>query len=227
MKLPFDPIERAREVERIVMINDKRKYYRFRTSKYYGGIVTADAVGCCFLCAYCWNYQRNLKPERHGKFYSSEEVKKRLNTIANKSGLSLFRISGAEPILGNRSFEHLLRILDIGEFIIETNGLILGFYPELIDKLAEKDVYVRISIKGWDENSFERISGAKKEYFTYQIKALKELTEAGVEAWPAVMLDVFKKEGVGRINEVFEREGIQKRLEFESLETYPFVIRNM
>ena len=227
MMLPFDPVERAEEAERIVMKNDRRKYYRFRASRHYGGIVTADAVGCCFLCAYCWNYRRNLEPERHGRFYSSEEVKKKLKDIADKKGLSLFRISGAEPILGHRSFEHLLRLLDIGKFVIETNGLILGYYPELIDKLVGKDVYVRISIKGWDEKSFERISGARAEYFIYPIRALKELIDAGINAWPAIMLDVFKREGIVKLNEVLERKGITTRLEPEYLEAYPFVIKNM
>ena len=62
MILPFDPIQRSREVEQIVMYDDKRMYYRFRFANFYGGIVTADAIGCNLLCAYCWNYSRNLNP---------------------------------------------------------------------------------------------------------------------------------------------------------------------
>ena len=42
---PFDPFVRASEVEKIVMEGSRRKYYRFRYSRHYGGIVTADAVG--------------------------------------------------------------------------------------------------------------------------------------------------------------------------------------
>ena len=45
----FDPVIRARAVEKLVLVNGKRKYYRFRFARYYGGIVTADAVGCCFF----------------------------------------------------------------------------------------------------------------------------------------------------------------------------------
>jgi len=30
LALPFDPIERAKEVEEVVVKNGKRKYYRFR-----------------------------------------------------------------------------------------------------------------------------------------------------------------------------------------------------
>ena len=49
---PFDPFERALEIEKMVMDGRRRKCYRFRYSRHYGGIVTADAVGCNILCAY-------------------------------------------------------------------------------------------------------------------------------------------------------------------------------
>lgn len=45
MHEPFDPFERASEVENIVMKDSRRKYYRFRYSRHYDGIVTADAAG--------------------------------------------------------------------------------------------------------------------------------------------------------------------------------------
>jgi divalent metal cation (Fe/Co/Zn/Cd) transporter len=44
MQEPFDSFERASEVENIVMDGSRRKYYRFRFSRHYGGIVTTDAV---------------------------------------------------------------------------------------------------------------------------------------------------------------------------------------
>ncbi len=127
LKLPFNPVERAKEVERIVMHDGKRKYYRFRYTRYYGGIVTADTVGCNLLCAYCWNYFKNLHPEKHGKFYSPEEVAERLLKIARSKNCNLFRISGAEPILGKASAKHVAEVIAYtdGEFILETNGLML------------------------------------------------------------------------------------------------------
>lgn len=62
---PFNPFSRTRQVEGLVMEGSRRRYYRFRASGHCGGIVTADATGCNLLCAYCWNYKRNLKPEGH------------------------------------------------------------------------------------------------------------------------------------------------------------------
>jgi len=169
MKLPFDPVKRAKDVEKIVMSNDKRKYYRFRYTRYYGGIVTADTVGCNLLCAYCWNYFKNLRPERYGEYYSPKEVAERLLKIAKAKNCYLFRISGAEPILGEKSAEHVASVIHHtdGNFILETNGLMFGYAPDLADYFVGLNVVVRVTVKGWDEESFEKITGAKGEYFRY------------------------------------------------------------
>ena len=45
----FDPLERASQIEALVMKDNARKYYRFRYARFYGGICTADAVGCNLL----------------------------------------------------------------------------------------------------------------------------------------------------------------------------------
>jgi len=231
--MPFNPIERAKEVEKIVMKGGKRKYYRFRFSKYYDGIVTADACGCCLLCAYCWNYFRNLYPERCGKFYSAKEVVKKLRAIAEKRLCNRFRISGAEPILGKQSLEHLTKIIKNfkgSEFILETNGLILGYYPELVKKLEKfKDfLFVRISIKGWDEKSFEKVTGARGDYWIYPLKALKLLIDSGFNAWPAVMWEIFGSKGVAVLNQKFKSLKIKpEEIELEHLELYPFVKANL
>jgi len=117
---PFDPIQRSIEVEKLVLEGDKRRYYRFRYAKFYGGIITADAVGCNLLCAYCWNYARNLNPSRYGEFYGPSEVAGRLLELSEKKRCSQFRISGAEPILGRASALHLADVISQvdGNFII-------------------------------------------------------------------------------------------------------------
>ena len=227
MQIPFDPLERAKETEAVVMQGTRRKYYRFRASGHYGGIVTADAVGCSFLCAYCWNYWRNEDPAGFGEFYAAEEVVEKLTSIARRKKIHLFRISGAEPVLGPASFDHLLQVIPAGRFIIETNGLVLGARPDLAVRLAGLSVAVRISIKGWDDGSFERISGAKREFFRYPLTALKTLLGAGVDAWPAVMGDLFGTEGTERIAALMEEMGIRTLIETEYLERYPGVVATM
>ena len=225
---PFDPIERSSEIENIVMRNSSRRYYRFRHSGHYGGIVTADAVGCNLLCAYCWNYQRNQLPGSYGSYYTPEKVAEKLLKISSKKGISLFRISGAEPVLGRRSMEHLVEIVKLidSRFVLETNGLILGHMPELADMLRGLDISVRVAVKGWDERSFERITGALGKAFWYQLTAVSELSRREVDVWPAVMYDIFGKEGLEQIENLLREIGVSK-VEREDLERYPFVMNNL
>jgi len=224
---PFDAFERASEVESIVMDGLRRKYYRFRYSRHYGGIVTADAVGCNILCAYCWNFSRNQNPEKVGVYRSPAEVADELLKISRKKKADLFRVSGAEPILGRRSMGHLVDVIKRVDspFILETNGLLLGRMPDLAEMLKGLDITVRVAIKGWDEKSFERITGADGSGFRYQLIALKELTERCIAVWPAIMIDVFGDEGARLIREQVAEIGLE--VEMEELNRYPFVMDNL
>jgi uncharacterized Fe-S cluster-containing radical SAM superfamily protein len=161
-------------------------------------------------------------------------VAENLLKIARKRSFHLFRITGSEPLLGEASLEHLLGVLKIifqeqphSVFILETNGFFLGCRKDLVKKLIFKNLWIRISLKGVDEESFELISGARREFFRYPIIALKELEKEGMKAWPAVMRDLFSDEEIGRVEKVLEEYGIGARLEQEGLEEYPFVIENM
>ncbi|MFQ5722502.1 MAG: radical SAM protein [Candidatus Aminicenantales bacterium] len=234
LNLPFDPVQRAEEAESSVMRGERRLYYRFRPAPYYGGIATADAVGCSFLCAYCWNYYRNLNPWRFKNFYLPQEVASRLINIARRKYFRSFRVSGAEPILGDKSFEHLRRVIEIifqdnsqSIFILETNGFILGYKPELAEKLRFKNLYVRVCLKGTDEDSFELITGAKREFFRYPLVALRELQRQGIRAWPALMRDIFSGQEIKKLEIRLQELGIKGKLELEFLEAYPFVLENM
>jgi len=234
LNFPFDPLKRAAEVESIVMQGEKRLYYRFRPAPYYGGIATADAVGCSFLCAYCWNYKRNLNPARFREFYNSQQVSSKLLNIAQRKSFNMFRISGAEPILGENSFDHLIDVVDLilqnrpsSVFILETNGFILGCRTDLIEKLKFQNLRIRICLKGVDEESFELITGAQREFFAYPFKALKELEKLGINAWPALMGDLFSHDQILGLKKLLEDYKINAQLELESLEAYPFVLENM
>lgn len=229
--MPFDPIERAKDAEEKVMAGDKRRYHRFRAAPYYGGIATADALGCPFLCAYCWNYFRNLHPEKSGRFYSPHEVAGNLLRIAKKRGFHRYRITGSEPVLGEKSFEHLTHVIKLvsegdpaASFILETNGLMLGYRPEFCEKLPREGLIVRVAIKGVDEESFEKITGAARKYFGYPIRAVKLLCDRGIEAWAAVMGDLFDDAEIRKLKERLRKEGITSELEIEYLERYPYVM---
>ncbi len=235
MDFPFDPLVRSEEVENLVTRGSKRSYHRFRPAPYYGGIATADAVGCSFLCAYCWNYNRNLYPEKFGEFYSPQQVASKLLSIANKKLFRLFRISGAEPVLGERTFLHLIEVLRLifqskpdSLFILETNGFFLGHRLDLLKKLKPyPNLRIRICLKGTDEDTFEKITGAKMDSFRYPVMALKELLKLEVRAWPALMGDLFSRDDIDRLERSLKEQDIHVDLELEFLERYPFVLDNL
>src|SRR4030067_1834724 len=104
-----DPIKRAEELARVVSRGDHRKYYRFRPARFYGGIATADCVGCYLRCLFCWSWHILIQPEKMGRFYSPDEVVQQLSAIARKKGFERIRISGNEPTLHRT---HLLKVLE-------------------------------------------------------------------------------------------------------------------
>jgi uncharacterized Fe-S cluster-containing radical SAM superfamily protein len=189
MIFPFDPIQRSKDVESLVMQGDKRRYYRFRFAKFYGSIVTADATGCNLLCAYCWNYSRNLNHSKAGEFFSPIKVAEKLQAISRKHKCNQFRISGAEPILGRASALHLAEVIRLvgGHFIVETNGIAIGNDPSLLDLLKPLKCHIRLTIKGDDPDSFQKVTGALKEAFGYQLRAVEAIRKAKIPLSVAVM----------------------------------------
>lgn len=235
LSFPFDPVLRSEETETLVMRGESRLYSKFRPAPYYGGIATADAVGCSFLCAYCWNYGRNENPSRSGSFYSPEAVAAKLLAISRRHGFHLFRVTGSEPILGEPSFRHLIKVIEIvfqespgAGFILETNGFMLGYRETFAEELRNfPNLLVRVAIKGVDPGSFERITGVRREFFIHPLKALKILADRGVRAWPAVMEDLFSEAEINLLRDILGKNGVQAELELECLEPYPFVLENM
>ncbi|MGD9081606.1 MAG: radical SAM protein, partial [Desulfobacterales bacterium] len=127
MKDGFDPLQQAEMAAKAVCRGDHRKYYRFRPAKFYGGIATADCLGCCLRCKFCWSWPKVISPGRYGRFYSPGQVSTKLTNIALKKGFHQIRISGNEPTIAR---DHLIKVLELLPknllFILETNGILLG-----------------------------------------------------------------------------------------------------
>lgn len=201
----YDPVERAGHAARVVSRDDLRKYYRFRPARFYGGIATADCIGCCLRCIFCWSWQNMIAPQRFGRFYSPRDVARRLSSIAHKKGFHQMRISGNEPTI---SRNHLVKVIELVPknilFILETNGILIGHDRTYADDLARYDnVYVRVSLKGCNEHQFARLTGADPNGFVLQLQALENLLRAGVNTHPAIMVSFSSKEDV---------ESLRKRL---------------
>ena len=226
----IDPLELAEKVREVVRSGEKRKYYRFRPAPYYGGIATADCVGCCLKCLFCWSWHIIMQPEKVGRFYSPEEVARNLISIARKKGFHQVRISGNEPTL-HRS--HLLGVLQLIpkeiHFILETNGILIGHDRSYAKDLSRfSNVYVRVSLKGACPDDFTRLTQAKSEGFNLQLKALESLVEEGVNCFPAVMSNFSSKEEIIRLRQrLKEIRADFEDFEEEELILYPFVMEHL
>jgi uncharacterized Fe-S cluster-containing radical SAM superfamily protein len=186
----LNPVDLAKTTSGIVGKNDKRKYYRFRPARFYGGISTADCIGCCLRCNFCWSWRETTKPEACGEFYSPEDVVQRLIGIAKSKRFRQLRISGNEPTLCR---EHLINVLTLipkdYQFILETNGILIGSDETYAEELSRfHNLFVRVSLKGTCEDEFSRLTGAIPEGFQLQLKALENLMRYGGKTHPACMV---------------------------------------
>ncbi|MFW9882637.1 MAG: radical SAM protein [Candidatus Thorarchaeota archaeon] len=211
----IDPIKLSRIIEHYITSEISKKYYRFRKTQFYGGCATADCLGCNLRCVYCWAQKKVWKPEKFGEFYAPKQVIQRLLSM----NLPLIRISGGEPTIFKR---HLLELLKLVPkqitFILETNGLLIDeeFIKGLIDF---KNIYVRVSLKGIDEETFELITGAKGQFFYNQLNALDLLKKYGINHRAAILYELFTDDQIKSLK--------IPDLEFEPLIRYPFVLRNL
>jgi len=233
----YDSVARHEAIEKLVVRDTARgqekKYWRFRFDRWYGGIVTADAVGCGLACKYCWVSDAVMfKPTATGKFYSPDEVAKTLTNMANKRGLRQLRVSGGEPTIGKR---HLLQLLEHLKdqtflFILETNGILIGNNSQYAEDLSKYEcLHVRVSLKGCNEKEFTMLTDAKPQGFALQLKALENLVQASVKCHPAVMTSFSTKEHlqclVERLRSISFR--LARELEVEELILYPKVKRKI
>ncbi|MEM2212818.1 MAG: radical SAM protein [Candidatus Nezhaarchaeales archaeon] len=251
---PFNPLELAKETERIVTRQGserlERKYTDFYSVPVYGGIATGYAVGCCLRCIYCWsNWSRDF-PERFGSFYSPRLAAQNLFKAAEDGitysdywrrvipKVNKLRLSGCEPTIGK---EHLLAVLSfISEskyplFILETNGIILGNDRDYVKRLAEfkAKLYVRVSFKAATPEGFTWRTGAMGEFYEYPFKALKYLLDEGIHARAAAMTDsrVMPKEErellIHMLDEIDPEANYAKTLEEEVIDAYETTVKRL
>jgi uncharacterized Fe-S cluster-containing radical SAM superfamily protein len=184
----YDPVEVSLHIypkvcKRVGNV-ELRRYYRFRGGRWYGGIATADVIGCNLSCRFCWSW-RFRSNYSLGVFYEPLEVYNKLLRIAKDYGYRYVRLSGAEPTI---SKDHLISLLDLFSdsklvFILETNGILIGSDESYAKELAKYDnLVVRVSFKGTTPEEFNLLTGARPEFFNLQFKALINLINAGFRA---------------------------------------------
>lgn len=251
---PFDPLELARETEKIVTRRGKggleRKYAGIYSAPVYRGIATGYAAGCYLRCIYCWaNWSRDF-PEKLGEFYSPKEVAQRLFEAAGEGitapgwerfrhlKIERLRLSGCEPTIGK---EHLLSVLKYVKdskyslFILETNGMLLGADRDYVRQLKEfkEKLYVRVSFKAAVPDGFTQRTGALGEYYELPFKALEYLLDEGVDARAAAMTDpgVMPKEErkilIERLNRIDPKANYSSTLEEEGIDRYDTTLQRL
>lgn len=249
----FDPLELARETEKIVTREGpeglERKYSGIYSAPVYRGIATDYAAGCCLRCIYCWsNWSRDF-PERFGKFYSPGEVAEVLLKAAEDGitapGWKRFRhlkvdklrVSGCEPTLGKK---HLLKLLEHVEksglpFYLETNGVLFGADVDYVRRISEfsKFIYVRVSFKVATPKGFTQRIGAIGKYHELPFKALKLLLDEGIHARAASMTDpkIMPREErrilIERLNEIDPAARYSETLEEETMNAYGTTLKRL
>jgi len=222
----YDPAELSKKIENIVINENWKKYYRFRATGFYGGIATADVVGCNLRCKFCWSSNSVWNAKNTGKFYSSRQVADALHEIARSKGYTKVRVSGGEPTIGRK---HLIVLLDNISpeflFILETNGILLGADKSYVKELSRfRNLHVRVCLKGCNSEEFSMLTGAEKG-FEYQIKALENLRDERVGFNIAlVSAKNEKKQLFDRLNEM----GLGNiMVEEEEIKLYPPVRRRL
>ncbi len=221
-----DPFEFAEILQKLVCKNGSRKYYRFRGGRFYGGIASADCVGCILDCVFCWSYKPRCNPEYAGKFYTGKQVAEKLVENAKKNNYTKVRITGNEPTLCK---EHLLGVLEHIPnnllFILETNGILLD--KDYINSLKpfKHHIHTRVSLKGVIETQFELITGMAGEFLKFQFQTLRLLIDSGISCNAAIMSELVNDENMkilfDKLNTIDNR--LVRDLELEYLIMYPFI----
>ena len=223
----YDPIELSKKTEKIVVENNLKKYYRFRPTGFYGGIATADTVGCNLRCKFCWSSNSVWNARSTGEFYSSEEVADKLQSIADKKGYHQLRISGGEPTIGK---QHLIDVLENIKtkylFILETNGILLGYDKKYIEALSVfENLHVRVCMKGADSEEFSLFTGAEKG-FEYQIKALQYLRDKQMN-FNIALVSAHKEKKQHFFQRLVEMDLDKVMIEEEEIKLYPMVRKRL
>ncbi len=202
----YDPLEVARRVyARVSRVRDgveERLYFRFRRDRWYGGIVSADVIGCNLSCRFCWSwyFRDNLG---RGRWLCPEAVGERLVSMAERYHVRLIRLTGAEPTITRR---HLVEVIDYVtshgyQFILETNGVLIGAYPDYAEELSKYPrLIVRVSFKGVSPEEFNWLTGADPGAWYLQLKALENLVDNGMkpgdQVYPAAMIGWSRDEDI-------------------------------
>lgn len=226
----YDPVRLAEIVEERVSRRRagvvERRYWRIRSTRHYGGNVAGDVVGCNLRCAFCWAWRFAHYTDK-GFYLSPMEAARR---IMAAGPYRIARLTGGEPTI---AWEHTRRLAEILVsrgyiFVLETNGILIGA-GRIDPSSIPRGVFVRVSIKAPDPDSFHHVTGARADSWILQLRALEALVEAGLEPGrdfrASIVLGVAPARDYSRLLERLAsiHPGIVEELEPEEIILYPHV----
>lgn len=229
----YNPLLVSPRIEKYVIEKQSlKKYYRFRGAKFYGGISTADVVGCNMFCRFCWV---NPKIRYHilntGKFYSAIDVGMQLIQIAQKAKYTQLRVSGGEPTIGRAHLVDLLQYLKKYPytFILETNGMLLSDESYVLELKEIPNLHIRISLKAGTPEVFSKVTGTVPEAYYYPLQALNLLTKHEISCHASVIIDFCSKQDLEFLIQELQKidQRLVTQLELESLLLYPHVVKGL
>ena len=229
----YDPIALGAATEKVVVDGNRRKYVQLgRTLRFYGGTTSATEVGCNLRCKFCFSDKPVWKPKNTGEFYTPQQVFDGLAANARKNGHKTISASASEGTLGRQHLYELLDLVEQSEFvyILETNGMTLGDDPKFARSLKRyKNLHVRVSIKGCNQEEFHRLTGARKSAYELPFKALRYLIDAGVSCNACVSVSFSDSAGIKSVEKKLEsmHPGILKSLELERIKLFPKVRKRL
>jgi len=133
---------------------------------------------CNFHCQFCFNRVSFAKEGHLGKELSTTRVKKIIDNV-KKSGVSIVRFTGGEPMLRKDIFE-LIRYAKLKglKVRLNTNGSLIKSY-NMAKEMTKYLDYVLFSLHTCDSKEDEKITGFKHS-FEKKIRAIKWFRKAGI-----------------------------------------------
>jgi mycofactocin biosynthetic radical S-adenosylmethionine protein MftC len=152
---------------------------------------------CNFRCSYCLTSSGSKKTNE----CSTSEAKALIDKLYN-AGIIYLRILGGEPFFRKDMIELLDYAVNKGMYVtFSTNGSLIT--PEKaisLSKMADSLKYVQVSLHGFDDNSYNRVTGTRGN-FSHSLQGLKLLVENGLEV---SVLVVVTGENVDRIKDYYD-----------------------
>lgn len=234
-----DAFEAARALSDLVERPGARRVLRIGAAAACGGAVTVYLPGCNLGCIHCWAGPDREDPEGAAPWWEFPRIAACIRTFRRENRIDAaadrIRLSGGEPILGERFFELLAVVLRLpGMVFVETNGTVLGAHTEWCEKLAalRDRVFLKVSIKAGTAGQFARLTGCDPIAWESTWRAVESLARAGA---------AFDLNALSLCRELFssdERDAMRSRLaaidsslagrlEEEGLTGYPATLRRM